>query len=101
MSPSNAPNIRGRPAEVGANFESVMESGRSALVTHDLTRARVYFERAHVMGHDCLPRHLEVHRALLSLAWKRANPLLIARELYSLVALRLFGVFLRRWYLRP
>ena len=95
MSPPTVPEIRGRATEIGANFESVMGLGRSALVTHDLTRARVYFERAHVMGHDCLPRHLEVHRALLSLAWKRANPLLIARELYSLMALRLVGMFLR------
>ena len=101
MSPSTVPDIRGRATEIGANFESVMGLGRSAVVTHDLTRAREYFERAHVMGHDCLPQHLEVHRALLSLAWKRGNPLLVGRELYSLVALRLVGVFLRRWYLRP
>ena len=47
------------------------------------------------MGYDCRPQHLEVHRALLSLAWKRANPLLIVRELYSIVVLRLIGVFLR------
>ncbi len=100
MSPSTVPDIRGRATEIGDNFDSVMRLGRSAVATHDLARARDYFERAHVMGHDCLPRHLEVHRALLSLAWKRANPLLIARELYSLVALRLVGVFLTRWSLR-
>jgi hypothetical protein len=95
MSPSTAPDMRGHATEIGANFESVMRLGRSALATDDLVRARGYFERAHGMGHDCLPQHLEVHRALLLLAWKRANPLLIVRELYSLVALRLIGVFLR------
>jgi hypothetical protein len=95
MSPSSPPDIRGRATEIGANFESVMRLGRSALAAHDLVRARDYFERAHVMGHDCLPRHLEVHRVLLSLGWKRANPLLIVRELYSLVVLRLVGVVLR------
>jgi len=100
MSPSTVPDIRGRATEIGDNFDSVMRLGRSAVATHDLARARDYFERAHVMGHDCLPRHLEVHRALLLLAWKTANPLLIARELYSFLALRLFGVFLRRWHLR-
>jgi hypothetical protein len=95
MSPSTIPEIRCRTAESGVNFDSVMGLGRSALAAHDLVRARDYFERAHAMGHDSLPQHLEVHRALLSLAWKTANPLLIAREFYSLVALRLFGVFLR------
>jgi len=95
MSPSTVPDIRGRATEIGDNFDSVMRLGRSAVATHDLARARDYFERAHVMGHDCLPRHLEVHRALLLLAWKTANPLLIARELYSLVALRLVGLLLR------
>ena len=95
MSPSTAPDMCGHATEIGANFESIMRLGRSALATDDLVRARGYFERAHGMGHDCLPQHLEVHRALLLLAWKRANPLLIVRELYSLVALRLIGVFLR------
>ena len=95
MSPPTAPDMRGHATEIGANFESVMRLGRSALATDDLVRARGYFQRAHGMGHDCLPQHLEVHRALLLLAWKRANPLLIVRELYSLVALRLIGVFLR------
>ena len=95
MIPPSTPDIRGRAIEIGSNFESVMRLGRSALAAHDLVRARDYFERAHVIGHDCLPQHLEVHRALLSLAWKRANSLLIVRELYSLAALRLIGVFLR------
>ena len=95
MSLSTAPDMRGHATEIGTNFESVMRLGRSALATDDLVRARGYFERAHGMGHDCLRQHLEVHRALLLLAWKRANPLLIVRELYSLVALRLIGVFLR------
>jgi hypothetical protein len=96
MSQSTVPDIHDRATEIGANFESVMRLGRSALATHDLVRARNYFERAHIMGHECLPQHLEVHRALLSLACRRANPLLITRELYSLVALRLVGAFLRR-----
>jgi hypothetical protein len=96
MSRISFPDMHDSDIGVEADFDVLMRLGRAALAARDLKKAREHFERAHVVGHDNLAQHVEVHRALLLLAWKMTRPLLIAGEVYSLIALRLLRPFRRR-----
>jgi hypothetical protein len=77
-------------------FVIEMMLGRAALRRRDLMTASSHFDRAHRIGHDDLSQHLAVHQALLLVAWANGSMRQVAAELYSLVALRLLGVFLKR-----
>jgi hypothetical protein len=96
MSRISFSDIHDSDLDVEADFDGVMRLGRAALAAGDLKKAREHFERAHVVGHNNLAQHVEVHRALLLLAWKMTRPLLIAGEVHSLIALRLLRSFRRR-----
>ena len=96
MSQNSFAFIHDPDLKIEADFDALMRLGRAALALHNLKKARQYFERAHVVGHDNLAQHVEVHRALLLVAWKMMKPPLIAGEAYSLTALRLLRFFRRR-----
>ena len=96
MNQISFPDMHDSDVQVEADFVVVMRLGLASLAARDLKKAREHFERAHVVGHDNLAQHVEVHRARLLLAWKMTRPLLIAREVFSLIALRLLRFFRRR-----
>lgn len=89
MNQISSSDIHDPAPEIEADFDVLMRLAHAALAARDFNKAREHFEQAHVVGHNNRAKHVEVHRAMLLLAWKMTRPLLIAREVYSLTALRL------------
>ena len=61
-----------------------MRAGWECLRERSYKAARAHFWTAHDLGHDRPERHMDTHRALLTVALKQWNPLAIGVQLWLL-----------------
>jgi len=83
------------PMNVAA-FEREIALSHTSLDRRDTAAAYMHLDRAHIISHESLPHHIQVHRETLSVAVMERKAGKVIAELYSIVVLSCMRHFLRK-----
>ena len=83
------------PMDITA-FEQEIALSRTSLDRWNMAAAYRHLDRAHIIAHESLPHHIQVHRTMLSVAVMERKAGKMIAELYSIVVLSSMRHFRRK-----
>jgi len=83
------------PINVAA-FEREIALSHTSLDRRDTAATYMHLDRAHFIAHESLPHHIQVHKAMLSVAVMERKAGKVIAELYSIVVLSSMRHFRRK-----